>query len=128
MGFFGAPVDDSFHAKNACQTALDMRKKLQNFNAWLKENGHESIDFRVGIATGEVMVGNIGSEKQFNYTVLGDTVNLASRLEATGKEYGVNIIIAANTRMSIGDEFLVRELDYIAVKGKNEGVRIYELI
>lgn len=66
------------------------------------------------------MVGNIGSEKQFNYTVLGDTVNLASRLEATGKEYGVNIIIAASTRLAIGDEFLLRELDYIAVKGKNE--------
>lgn len=128
MGFFGAPVDDPFHAVNACHTALKMRDALKNFNQMLENEGKEKIDFRVGIATGEVMVGNIWSEKQFNYTVLGDVVNLASRLEATGKEYGVNIIIAANTRLAIGEEFLLRELDYIAVKWKNEGVRIFELV
>lgn len=128
MGFFWAPVDDDFHAVNACNTALKMRAELVNFNADLEKEWHEKIDFRVGIATGEVMVGNIGSERQFNYTVLGDTVNLASRLEATGKEYGVNIIIAASTKMAIGDMFLVRELDYIAVKWKNTGVRIFELL
>lgn len=116
MGFYGAPVDDPEHAKNACHTAIRMRHALADFNAMLEENGIDKIDFRVGIATGEVMVGNIGSERQFNYTVLGDTVNLASRLEGTGKEYGVNVIISAGTRAAIGDEFLVRELDYIAVK------------
>lgn len=90
--------------------------------------GLDPIDFRVGIATGEVMVGNIGSENRFNYTVLGDAVNLASRLEATGKEYHVSVIIAESTKNMIGDDFIVRELDYIAVKGKNTGTRIFELI
>lgn len=128
MGFFGAPVDDPFHAVNACNTALKMRAALGGFNEMLISEWKETINFRVGIATGEVMVGNIGSEQQFNYTVLGDTVNLASRLEATGKEYGVSIIISAGTRLAIWNQFLLRELDYIAVKWKNEGVRIYELL
>lgn len=128
MGFFGAPVEDPFHAKNACETAIRMRAALADFNTILEKEWKEKIDFRVGIATGEVMVGNIGSEKQFNYTVLGDTVNLASRLEATGKEYHVNVIIAGWTRKAIGDEFIVRELDEIAVKWKTEWVRIFELL
>ncbi len=128
MWFFGAPADDPFHAINACRTAVHMRRALDDFNNHLKEQNLDPIDFRVGIATGEVMVGNIGSEKRFNYTVLGDTVNLASRLEWMGKEYGVNVIIAATTRILIGDEFLIRELDYISVKGKNEGVRIFEVL
>ncbi len=128
MWFFGAPVDDPFHAVNACNTALKMRWALWDFNKMLVSEWKETINFRVGIATWEVLVGNIGSEQQFNYTVLWDTVNLASRLEATGKEYGVSIIIAASTRLAIWDQFLLRELDYIAVKWKNEGVRIYELL
>ena len=74
------------------------------------------------------MVGNIGSEDRFNYTVLGDTVNLASRLESAGKEYAVHIIIPESTRSALTPEFSVRELDTIAVKGKSEGVRIFELI
>lgn len=93
-----------------------MRAKLPLFNTDLSTHGMKPIDFRVGIATGEVMVGNIGSHDRFNYTVLGDTVNLASRLEGTGKEYDVHIIIAASTRGDIPDEFVVRELDTIAVK------------
>lgn len=93
-----------------------MQKALPEINKQLVQDGYTEISFRVGIATGEVMVGNIGSEKRFNYTVLGDDVNLASRLEAMSKEYGVKIIIAASTRAKIGDKFLLRELDYIAVK------------
>jgi adenylate cyclase len=93
-----------------------MRAKLPLFNTDLVAHGMKPIDFRVGIATGEVMVGNIGSHDRFNYTVLGDTVNLASRLEGTGKEYDVHIIIASATRGDIPDEFVVRELDTIAVK------------
>lgn len=116
MGFFGAPVDDPLHSIHACRTAVRMRKALGEINDELAPYNIGSLDFRVGIATGEVMVGNIGSEKRFNYTVLGDAVNLASRLEAIGKEYGVHIIIAASTRLIIDDEFLLRELDYIAVK------------
>ncbi len=116
MGFFGAPVTQLDHARRACQTALEMRKILPEFNKEIISRGMTSIEFRVGIATGDVMVGNIGSQDHFNYTVLGDTVNLASRLEATGKEYEVHIIISGGTHDQIGELFAVRELDTIAVK------------
>jgi class 3 adenylate cyclase/CHASE2 domain-containing sensor protein len=128
MGFFGAPVAQPDHAMRACRTALAMRAGLPEFNREIQSRGIDPINFRVGIATGEVMVGNIGSIDHFNYTVLGDTVNLASRLEATGKEYGVHIIISEKTKMQIGDGWLLRELDTIAVKWKTEGIRIYELL
>ena len=97
MGFFGAPVIQSDHARRACRTALEMRKILPEFNREITERGVAPIEFRVGIASGDVMVGNIGSSDHFNYTVLGDTVNLASRLEAMGKEYGVHVIISGGT-------------------------------
>ncbi len=128
MGFFGAPVTQSDHAIRACRTALEMRKILPGFNQEIVERGMAPIEFRVGIATGDVMVGNIGSSDHFNYTVLGDTVNLASRLEAIGKEYGVWTIISWGTLAQVGDIFAVRELDTIAVKWKTEGVKIYELL
>jgi adenylate cyclase len=128
MGFFGAPVAQSDHAIRACRTALMMRAGLPEFNKEIQSRGIDPINFRVGIATGEVMVGNIGSIDHFNYTVLGDTVNLASRLEATGKEYGVHIIISEKTKIQIGEGWLLRELDTIAVKWKTEGIRIYELL
>lgn len=128
MGFFWAPVSDPDHAMHACNTALKMRRALSSINADFESQNIPPVDFRVGIATWEVMVGNIGSEDRFNYTVLWDTVNLASRLEATGKEYWVHIIIAASTRSAIGGAFHVRELDYIAVKWKQEWVRIFELL
>lgn len=94
MGFFGAPITQADHAKRACRTAINMRRALTEINTEINSKGIQSLDFRVGIATGEVMIGNIGSKKHFNYTVLGDTVNLASRLEATGKEYDTHIIIS----------------------------------
>lgn len=128
MWFFGAPVDDNFHAFNACKTAIAMRKALSEINEDLQKDGLDTINFRIGISTGEVMVWNIGSENRFNYTVLWDVVNLASRLEGMWKEYGVQTIIAESTRQVIGNHFIVRELDYIAVKWKTVGTRIFELI
>ena len=128
MGFYGAPVADPHHAYHACNTAVRMRKALDGLNTDIVQYGMKPINFRVGIATGEVMVGNIGSVERFNYTVLGDAVNLASRLEAVGKTYGVHTVISATTRIAIGDQFHVRELDYMAVQGKEEAVRIFELI
>lgn len=128
MGFFGAPLSYTDHAIRAADTALMMRARLPSFNADLVAHGMEPIDFRVGIATGEVMVGNIGSHDRFNYTVLGDTVNIASRLEGMGKEYDVHIIIPESTEVLLTPRFLTRELDTIAVKGKTTGIRIYELV
>ncbi|MBP9779913.1 adenylate/guanylate cyclase domain-containing protein [Candidatus Gracilibacteria bacterium] len=128
MGFFGAPISYEDHAIRSANTAILMRKALAKFNMEIGARGIESIDFRVGIASGEVMVGNIGSKDRFNYTVLGDTVNLASRLEGTGKEYEVHIIISHATKIALTPHFFTRELDTIAVKGKSEGVRIYELV
>lgn len=93
-----------------------MREALPAFNEWLGTQSLESIDFRVGIGSGEVMVGNIGSEDRFSYTVLGDTVNLASRLEAISKEYGTHIIVSEGTYMMTKEIFLFRKLDLITVK------------
>lgn len=128
MGFFGAPLSQADHARRACQTALDMRKALPEFNNELATRGIDPIDFRVGIASGEVYVGNIGSKDRFNYTVLGDAVNLASRLEATSKEYGTHIIVSERTYDLTKESFAYRKLDLITVKGKMEPVGIYELI
>lgn len=128
MGFFGAPMTYEDHAIRAANTALMMRQTLPDFNHEIQKHGIEPIDFRVGIASGDVMVGNIGSHDRFNYTVLGDTVNLASRLEWTGKEYGVHIIISEKVKNALSPRFFTRELDTIAVKGKSEWIRIFELI
>ncbi len=128
MGFFGAPVAQPDHAIRVCRTAVAMRSALAEINDQVAARGIMRIDFRIGISSGEMMVGNIGSSEHFNYTVLGDTVNLASRLEATGKEYNVHSIISEWTRGQIGDRFELRELDTIAVKWKSEWVKIYELL
>lgn len=128
MGFFWAPLPFEDHAIRACRTAIRMQERLPDFNAEIIAHGLEPIHFRVGIASGEVMVGNIGSRDRFNYTVLGDTVNLASRLEGTGKEYEVLMIISNSIREKLTPDFIVRELDTIAVKWKTEGVRIFELV
>lgn len=128
MGFFGAPISQEDHAIRSANTAILMRKALAKFNMEIGARGIESIDFRVWIASGEVMVGNIGSKDRFNYTVLWDTVNLASRLEWTGKEYEVHIIISHATKIALTPHFFTRELDTIAVKWKSEWVRIYELV
>ena len=101
MGFFGAPVTQADHAIRACRTAVEMRRVLPEFNRELVERGVVALDFRIGIASGDVMVGNIGSQDHFNYTILGDTVNLASRLEAMGKEYGVSTIISGGTQSQV---------------------------
>jgi class 3 adenylate cyclase/CHASE2 domain-containing sensor protein len=128
MGFYGAPLDMLDHPLHACHTALEMRRALPVFNTELLARGLDEIDFRIGIATWDVVVGNIWSHDRFNYTVLGDTVNLASRLEATSKEYGTHIIVSHGTYEGAKSEFYFRRLDKIAVKGKTEWVMIYELI
>jgi adenylate cyclase len=127
MAFWNAPLDDPQHAKNAVKTALQMMEKLDAFNEEISSEGVPPFGMGLGINTGTVVVGNMGSSQRFDYTCLGDHVNLASRLEGQSKPYGVKIILGPETAEHVKDEYDVVELDCIAVKGKTEGVKIYTL-
>jgi adenylate cyclase len=128
MAFWNAPLDNPNHAKDAAKTALSMLKELDNFNAEIKVEGIPAFGMGLGINTGDVVVGNMGSDQRFDYTCLGDHVNLASRLEGQSKSYGVRIIIGPRTYELIKDEYRCVELDCIAVKGKKQGVQIYTIL
>ncbi len=129
MAFFGAPLELEDHARRACVTAIEMVDKLQELNREWKKNNWPEIKIGIGINTGEVAVGNMGSQSRFDYTVMGDNVNLASRLEGTNKVYGTTIIISEFTYKEIDpEEIFCRELDYVRVKGKKKPVRIFEVI
>jgi adenylate cyclase len=125
MAVFGAPLPLKDHAWKAVQSALDMRRRLDEFNRQQKEH---NIRIGIGISSGEVVSGNIGSQKRMDYTVIGDGVNLSARLESVTKEYKCDIIISEFTYQLCSDRIWVRELDKIRVKGKNQAVGIYELI
>lgn len=125
MAFWGAPLPDGTHARNAIMAGIEMQTTLQNLQAHFKERGWPSIKIGVGINTGRVSVGNMGSEVRVAYTVMGDEVNLASRLEGITKQYGVGIIVGENTRNAVTD-FVYRELDHVRVKGKDKPIAIYE--
>jgi adenylate cyclase len=126
-GVFGAPLDDADQALNAVKAALSCQQKLRDMNAagLLTLRGH-SLHQRIGLHTGEAIVGNIGSRQRFNYTVMGDAANLASRLEGANKIYGTSILVSQPTAELAGPKISWRELDVIQVVGKAEHVRIYE--
>lgn len=128
MAFFGAPIADNAHAKQACRCALKSMEKLKELQLQFAAENFPHIDIGIGINTGEMSVGNMGSNIVQNYTVMGDSVNLGSRLEGINKEYGTHIIISEYTNEEVKDTFITREVDRVKVKGKNEPVRIYELI
>ncbi len=128
MAFFGAPIIDKEHAKKCCTTALEMLEKLKEINIEFSKEQLPPLDIGIGINTGDMSVGNMGSDIVRSYTVMGDAVNLASRLEGINKNYGTKIIISEFTLAQIKDEFTVRELDWVRVKGKLLPVKIYELI
>jgi adenylate cyclase len=128
MAFWNAPLDDSNHAKNAVKTALEMLKRLDSFNEEISKEGVPPFGMGLGINTGSVVVGNMGSTQRFDYTCLGDHVNLASRLEGQSKPYGVRIIIGPRTAEHIKNDYQTLELDLIAVKGKKEGVKIFTVL
>jgi adenylate cyclase len=125
MAFWGAPLPDKDHARNAVLAGIEMQATLHALQPHFKERGWPEIRVGVGINSGRVSVGNMGSEVRVAYTVMGDEVNLASRLEGITKQYGVNIIVSENTRLLV-KEFLYRELDHVRVKGKDKPVAIYE--
>ena len=127
MAFWNAPLDESSHAKQAVKTAIEMLSSLESFNEEISKEGVPAFGMGLGINTGTVVVGNMGSDQRFDYTCLGDSVNLASRLEGQSKPYGVQIILGPLTAEQVRDEYDVIELDCIAVKGKKVGVKIYTL-
>lgn len=128
MAFWGAPVPDADHALNACRAAIAMQERLKSLKKELRERGLPEISIRIGIHTGLVIVGNMGSSELFDYTVLGDAVNLASRLEAANKDFGTSIIISEAVYRKVADTITAHPLGRTKVKGKIEEVEIYELI
>ena len=128
MAFWGAPTPNKNHAIDACRAALANQHKLQELCEKWRDQGKPELWTRIGISSGELVIGNMGSEERLNYTVIGNPVNLASRLESLNKVYGTKIIISQKTKELVSDVFVVRPLDLVAVKGQEIGNYIYELI
>ncbi|UCH53881.1 MAG: adenylate/guanylate cyclase domain-containing protein [Pseudomonadota bacterium] len=129
MAVYGAPIAHADHARLACRTALAMLARLQTLHAGWQRDNVPGFDVGIGINTGPMIVGNMGSEKRFNYTVIGDAVNLGSRIEALNKTYGSRILLSETTYALVRDEFpAIREIDRVRVRGRETPVRIYELI
>src|SRR5665213_2253122 len=133
MAFWNAPLDDKQHQLNACEAAVEMLERIDLLNKEreieAKDGGHTYIPINVGVGlnTGTCVVGNMGSDLRFDYSVLGDSVNLASRLEGQSKEYGFPIIVGSKTALAVKDSFAILELDFIMVKGKKEPEVIYAI-
>ena len=128
MAFWGSPLADPNHPVNAVKSAWEILSKLKELNAGWIAKGLPEIKMGIGISTGEMVVGNIGSESRFNDTVIGDEVNLASRLEGLTKYYGARIIVSQNTWDKVKNDFCGRLLDLAAVKGKEKPIKIYEIL
>jgi len=128
MAFWGAPIPQSDHARRTCQAALQMQSRLGAMRYQWGVHNQPALFARIGINTGEMVVGNMGSAEKFNYTVIGDSVNIGSRLEGANKIYRTGIIISERTQQQVDDEFLCRELDTLTVKGRMEPIRIFELL
>lgn len=128
MAFFGAPIAYPGHAKDACRCALQQLEKLAELQEEYRKRGLPEIDIGIGLNTGECSVGNMGSETVRSYTVMGDSVNLGSRLEGINKQYGTRIIVSEFTYAEAKESFTMREIDLVRVKGKILPVKIYELV
>ena len=133
VAFYGAPVPLERHEYQACLTALKMEKKLEIMRSkWASEGDWpelvHNIRHRVGLNSGEMVTGNMGSSMRMNYTMMGDTVNLAARLESSAKQYGIYIQVAEETYKVCKEKFIWRDLDYVVVMGKKEPAQVFELI
>jgi len=128
MAFWGAPLDQPDHAELACESSLQMIKKLNELKKkWEKEN-IPAFDIGIGLNSGDAVVGNMGSSSRFDYTAMGDNVNIASRMEGLNKVYGTNIIMTDKTYKTVKEKYVSRKLDYVKVKGKRKPILIHELI
>ncbi|MCK4776877.1 MAG: adenylate/guanylate cyclase domain-containing protein, partial [Actinomycetia bacterium] len=128
MAFWGAPIEDKDHAFKSCKSALKQMERLHELQAQWKAEGKPYVNIGIGVNTGIMTVGNMGSSARMDYTLMGDNVNLGARLEGVNKQYGTNIIISEYTYNYVRNRVVVRELDRIRVKGKSEPVLIFELI
>ena len=128
MAFWGAPIYRDDHARLALQASLEMQQKLQELRRKWAAEGRDQLYVRMGINSGPMLAGNMGSRTRMNYTIMGDAVNLASRLEAANKFYGTHLMISEKTKNLAGNQFTVRELDAIQVIGKKKPVHVYELL
>ncbi|MGH6934456.1 MAG: adenylate/guanylate cyclase domain-containing protein [Dongiaceae bacterium] len=129
MAFWGAPIANPNHARDACAAALECARRMAERRIKTGNGADEIVlQVRTGINTGRMLVGNIGSSERLSYTVIGDPVNIASRLEPLNKQYGTNIIIGQDTREAAGDAIITRMLDWVAVYGRVEGIGIHELL
>jgi adenylate cyclase len=134
VAFYGAPLDLKDHELMACRTAIKMQERLAVLREQWQAEGDRwpeivhHMQNRIGINTGQMVTGNMGSDSRMNYTMMGDTVNLAARLESSAKQYGVYIQIADSTYESVKDQVVVRALDFVKVMGKEEPVKVFELI
>jgi len=128
MAIFGAPVEQADHARRACAAALDMKAHREALTREWASRGRPPLGARTGVNTGVMLVGNIGSRYRFSYGVLGDNVNLGSRLEGLNKEYGTEILIGDSTAALVTDAFRLREVDRVRVVGKKKPVGVFELV
>ena len=128
MAVFGAPIAHGNHAYKCCAAALEMQETLAQLREMWGKQGKPKLFARCGINTGQMVVGNMGSETRFDYTVMGDSVNLGARLEPANKEYGTMVMIGENTYEMAKDKIIARQLDLLRVKGKTEPVKVYELV
>lgn len=128
MGFWGAPVEQPHHAIMACEAALDMLAAVEALNRDWAARGLPPLTVGVGINTGIVSVGNFGSPRRFDYTVVGDPVNTCSRLQELNKDYGTGILITESTRRAIGGAFVTRFIDEVSIRGRGEPLVMYELL
>lgn len=129
MAIWGAPFTEPRHGERCCQAALNMLSRLVDLQEKWRAEGLPAMEIGIGINTGIASVGNMGSSLRYGYTAMGDTVNLASRLEGLNKEYGTSILISESTRANLtNDQLMIREIDFIRVKGKNQPVTIFEVL
>lgn len=128
MAFFNAPLDQPEHSLQAAEAVIECRRILKSLHQKWQKEGKPLMNFRVGLATGDAVVGNMGSQERFDYTAMGDVVNTASRLEGANKTYGTRILLNPQSALEVQHRFVLRDIDLVRVKGKNQPVQVFELL